>query len=99
MGGPAKYEGKAVEGVRIFSGGKIGEGAELGKELEKGIACKEDVLLPKLKEILIREYGAKEKAQSPELAHAWSPTIIQLRVCTKWPLMGLKGVIGYRVGL
>ena len=70
MGGPAKYEGKAVEGVRIFSGGKIGEGAELGKELEKGIACKEDVLLPKLKEILIREYGAKEKAQSPELAHA-----------------------------
>ena len=44
MGGPAKLDGKAVEGVRIFSGGKIGEGAELGQELEKGIACREDIL-------------------------------------------------------
>lgn len=61
MGGPAKLDGKAVEGVRIFSGGKIGEGAALGQELEKGIACREDILIPKLKEILIRDYGAKER--------------------------------------
>lgn len=61
MGGPAKFEGKAVEGARIFMGGKIGEGAELGQQIDKGIACNEEVLLPKLKEILINQYGAREK--------------------------------------
>ena len=70
MGGPAKLDGKAVEGVRIFQGGKVGENAELGKELEKGIACREDILIPKLKEILIRDFGAKERQPSPELAVA-----------------------------
>lgn len=66
MGGPAKLDGKAVEGVRIFTGGKIGEGAECGQEIEKGVACAEDVLLPKLKTILIEQHGATEKI--PELA-------------------------------
>lgn len=62
MGGPAKLNGKATEGVRIFKGGSIGEGAELGAEFEKGIACAEEVLLPKLRELLVSEYGAKPKA-------------------------------------
>lgn len=61
-------DGKAVEGVRIFTGGKIGEGAELGQEIEKGVACADEVLLPKLREILISQYGAKEKAPQRELA-------------------------------
>ena len=69
MGGPAKFEGKAVEGVRIFTGGKIGEGAELGQEIEKGIPCNEEVLVPKLKEILIGQYGAKQKVPArPRIA-------------------------------
>lgn len=72
MGGPARHEGKAVEGVRIFTGGKVGEHAELGQEIEKGVACREDVLLPKLREILINQYGAKPRngstANVPELA-------------------------------
>ena len=42
----------------------MGEGAELGKEIEKGIACNEEVLLPKLREILINQYGAKERKQA-----------------------------------
>lgn len=71
MGGPARLDGKAVEGVRLFTGGKVGEGAELGKEIEKGIACNEEVLLPKLREILINQYGATErnpaKAKEEEL--------------------------------
>lgn len=62
MGGPARHDGKAVEGVRIFKGGSVGEGAELGAEFEKGIACSEEVLLPKLRELLINEYGAVPKA-------------------------------------
>lgn len=66
MGGPARLDGKAVEGVRLFTGGKVGEGAELGKEIEKGIACNEEVLLPKLREILINQYGAKERNSAKE---------------------------------
>lgn len=62
MGGPAKYEGKAVEGVRIFTGGKIGEGAVLAEELEKGVPARSDVLVPRLKELLIAEYGCTAKA-------------------------------------
>ena len=38
MGGPAKLDGKAVEGVRIFLGGTIGEKAQLASEFEKGAA-------------------------------------------------------------
>ena len=62
MGGPAKLDGKAVEGVRIFLGGTIGEGAALAAEFEKGIACEESVLLPKLRELLIERFGATPKA-------------------------------------
>lgn len=62
MGGPAKFNGKAVEGVRIFKGGSVGEGAELGAEFEKGVACNEEVLLPKLRELLINDFGAVPKA-------------------------------------
>ncbi len=32
MGAPAKLDGKAVEGYKIFLGGKIGENPELAKE-------------------------------------------------------------------
>jgi len=35
MGCPAKKDGKAVEGVRIFLGGSIGENAQLASEFEK----------------------------------------------------------------
>ena len=62
MGGPAKLDGKAVEGVRIFLGGTIGEGAVLAAEFEKGIPCEESILLPKLRELLIERYGATAKA-------------------------------------
>ena len=32
MGAPAKKDGKACEGFKIFTGGKIGENPELAKE-------------------------------------------------------------------
>ena len=62
MGGPAKLDGKAVEGVRIFLDGTIGEGAQLAAEFEKGVACEERILLPKLRDLLIEKYGATPKA-------------------------------------
>lgn len=61
MGCPAKKDGKAVEGVRIFLGGTIGENAALASEFEKGIPCDEDILLPVLKDLLVEKFGATAK--------------------------------------
>jgi ferredoxin-nitrite reductase len=70
MGGPAKLNGKAVEGVRIFLGGTIGEGATLASEFEKGIPCEESILLPKLKDICMEHFGATPKQEARELVTA-----------------------------
>lgn len=61
MGAPAKLDGKAVEGYKIFLGGKIGENPELATQFEQGVPAAEHVLVPRLKEILIKEFGAVEK--------------------------------------
>ncbi|GIL76708.1 hypothetical protein Vretimale_8819 [Volvox reticuliferus] len=61
MGAPARLDGKAVEGYKIFLGGKIGENPELAKEFAQGVPAVESHLVPKLKEILIREFGATER--------------------------------------
>lgn len=58
MGAPAKLDGKAVEGVKIFLGGKIGENPELAAEIEAGVPCHEDYLLPKLQQLLVEHFGA-----------------------------------------
>ena len=100
MGAPAKLDGKAVEGVKILLGGRIGENPEVGaalgaaqrgarcpanpscllvgltaspplplgpplqlaKEFERGIPVDESVLLPRLRQLLISEFGATPKA-------------------------------------
>lgn len=67
MGAPAKKEGKAVEGVRIFTGGKIGEDPELAKELVAGIPLNEEDIVPKLKEVLMENFGATEKKKAKGL--------------------------------
>jgi ferredoxin-nitrite reductase len=62
MGAPAKLDGKAVEGVKIFTGGKIGESPELATELDKGVPATDEHLGARLREMLINEYGATPKA-------------------------------------
>lgn len=62
MGGPAKLDGKAVEGVRLFKGGIIGENPTLATEFESKIPADESVLLPRLRELLISDFGATIKA-------------------------------------
>lgn len=62
MGGPAKLDGKAVEGVRLFKGGIIGENPTLATEFESKIPADESVLLPKLRELLMSDFGATVKA-------------------------------------
>ncbi|PRW21087.1 ferredoxin--nitrite reductase [Chlorella sorokiniana] len=70
MGAPAKLDGKAVEGVKIFLGGKIGENPELAKEFERGIPVDESILLPRLRDLLISEFGATPKQAAQPAAGA-----------------------------
>lgn len=62
MGAPAKLDGKAVEGVKIFLGGKIGENPDLAKEFEKGVPADPAILVPRLRDLLVSEFGATPKA-------------------------------------
>lgn len=62
MGAAAKNEaGKACEGVDIYLGGRIGEDAHLGEMIFKGVPVAEEVLVPKLEEILKEHFGAVDK--------------------------------------
>ncbi|PXF49225.1 hypothetical protein BWQ96_01014 [Gracilariopsis chorda] len=61
MGCPAKKDGKAVEGVKIFVGGKIGEGAELGEKVADRIPATKEDLIPKLVDILVDQFGGVRK--------------------------------------
>lgn len=58
MGGPARVDGKAVEGVNVFLGGGIGETHGLGEIAMKGIPAAEESLLPVLRDICIEKFGA-----------------------------------------
>ncbi len=62
MGTKARKDGKAVEGVDIYTGGKVGKDACLGSCVTKGIPCED--LQPVLRNLLIEQFGAQLK---PEL--------------------------------
>ncbi|KAG7671214.1 hypothetical protein KSW81_003352 [Nannochloris sp. 'desiccata'] len=62
MGAPAKLDGKAVEGVKIMVGGKIGENPELAEDFSKSVPAAEEHLLPVLRQILVDKFGATPKA-------------------------------------
>ncbi|GAB1538964.1 hypothetical protein NUACC21_16290 [Scytonema sp. NUACC21] len=57
MGTKARKNGKAVEGVDIYMGGKVGKEAHLGSCIAKGIPCED--LLPVLRELMIEHFGAR----------------------------------------
>ena len=59
MGTKARKNGKPVEGVDIYMGGKVGKDAHLGTCVTKGVAC--DDLQPVLQELLVTHFGAKPK--------------------------------------
>gem|GEM_PF-55987 len=59
MGTKVRKDGKPVEGVNLYTGGKVGKDAQLGDVLEKGIAC--DDLKPILRNLLIENFDAKVK--------------------------------------
>ena len=59
MGTKVRQDGKAVEGAKIYSGGKVGHGAALGTVINKGVAV--DDLKSTLRSLLIEEFNAKLK--------------------------------------
>ncbi len=60
MGTKARKDGKTVEAVDLYMGGKVGKDAQLGDRVRKGIPC--DELPGVLKDILMEEFGAQPKA-------------------------------------
>ncbi|MDX2232535.1 MAG: ferredoxin--nitrite reductase [Leptolyngbyaceae cyanobacterium bins.349] len=63
MGTKTRKDGKAVDGVDLYMGGKVGKDAELGKCVQKGIACED--LKPILRDLLIQTFGAQPRNQAP----------------------------------
>ncbi len=59
MGTKVRKDGKTVEGVDLYMGGKVGKEAKLGECVQKGIAC--DDLPATLRQLLIDNFGAKLK--------------------------------------
>ena len=57
MGTKVRKDGKTVEGVDLYMGGKVGKDAKLGSRVEKGIPCED--LKPALKALLIEQFDAK----------------------------------------
>ncbi|MEL6578109.1 MAG: ferredoxin--nitrite reductase [Cyanobacteria bacterium J06621_12] len=59
MGTKVRKDGKAVEGAKIYAGGKVGKGAELGTLINKGVAV--DDLKTTLRSLLIEQFNATLK--------------------------------------
>jgi ferredoxin-nitrite reductase len=59
MGTKTRKNGKTVESVDLYMGGKVGKDAHLGTCVQKGIPCED--LPDVLRDILIQQFGAKPK--------------------------------------
>ncbi|MDZ7958814.1 MAG: ferredoxin--nitrite reductase [Aulosira sp. DedQUE10] len=57
MGTKTRKNGKTLEGVDIYMGGKVGKDAHLGRCVTKGIPCED--LQPVLRELLVEHFGAR----------------------------------------
>ncbi len=62
MGTKTRKNGKTLEGVDIYMGGKVGKDAHLGTCVIKGIPCED--LQPVLQDLLIKNFGAKLKEEA-----------------------------------
>ncbi|MEM0979198.1 MAG: ferredoxin--nitrite reductase, partial [Cyanobacteria bacterium P01_H01_bin.58] len=59
MGTKVRKDGKTVEGVDIYMGGKVGKDAQLGTCVQKGVPC--DELPAVLKGLLAEHFGARPR--------------------------------------
>ncbi|MBW4653017.1 MAG: ferredoxin--nitrite reductase [Kaiparowitsia implicata GSE-PSE-MK54-09C] len=59
MGTKTRREGKTLDAVDIYMGGKVGKDAQLGTCVQKAVPCEE--LKPVLRSILVDQFGAQPK--------------------------------------
>jgi ferredoxin-nitrite reductase len=59
MGTKVRKDGRTLEGVDIYMGGKVGKDAHLGTCVRKGVPCED--LQPVLEELLVQNFGGKLK--------------------------------------
>ncbi|MBD2058599.1 ferredoxin--nitrite reductase [Oculatella sp. FACHB-28] len=62
MGTKARKDGKTVEAVDIYMGGKVGKNAHLGTCVMKSVPC--DDLKPVLRNLLVEHFGAQLKEEA-----------------------------------
>ncbi len=101
MGTKVRQDGQAVEGVKIFTGGKVGKGAELGTLINKGVAAND--IKATLRNLLIEKFDAKLKdgveieepqpvVEAPkadvETSPASSPSTIKIFFANSWKEAG-----------
>jgi ferredoxin-nitrite reductase len=67
MGTKARKEGRTVEAVDIYVGGKVGKDAHLGTCVMKSIPCED--LKPVLIDLLIQQFGAQRREPAMNLFH------------------------------
>ena len=60
MGTKTRKDGKTVEAVDIYMGGKVGKDAKLGERVLKSIPCED--LKPVLRDLLLDKFGAIQRA-------------------------------------
>ncbi len=61
MGTKVRRDGKTVEGVDLYLGGKVGKEAQLGTCQKKGLVC--DDLPATLKQLLLERFGARVRPE------------------------------------
>ena len=59
IGAKGHKDGRTVEQVDLYMGGKVGKDAQLGTCVQKGIVCAD--LMPVLRKLLIEHFGAKPR--------------------------------------
>lgn len=59
LGTKTRKDGQMVEGVNIYTGGKVGKDAKLGECTMKNVACED--LKPLLRQMLVEQFGARPK--------------------------------------
>lgn len=74
MGTKGRKDGKVVEAVDIWMGGKVGHEAELGTRVMKGIPC--DDLKPVLRDLLIEHFGATPNPTDKETEYFIPPVLV-----------------------
>lgn len=83
MGTKTRKDGKTVEGVDLFMGGKVGKDAHLGSCVKKGIPC--DDLMSVLRDLLVENFGARPKTEEEKAAYNFSQIQIDAHSLAPFP--------------